>query len=310
MIGEKQKGIGAILSANVIYGLNIPVTKALVAHWMTPMAYTMTRMIFGAIIFWGVGSFLKKEKVQPKDMLVLLIGGLMGFLGTQFLFSLSLEFTTPVVFSLIVSMAPVVVFLLSVIFLKEAVSFRKRIGIMLSISGAALIILLGSRQQEQGTNNTLGILFAILCVFLYSGYLMLTRKISIKYQPVTIAKWMFLFSSLTVLPFSFSALPDQKIYSAETTGLAIALLAFALFFSTTLAFFLLPVALKRLEASTVSTFMNVQPIVASVVAILVGQDTLTWDKPLAVILVLTGVYLVSTRPKSKRGIYLRLQNRK
>lgn len=55
----------------------------------------------------------------------------------------------------------------------------------------------------------------------------------------------------------------------------------------------MPYSLKRLEASTVSIFMNIQPIVASAVAIVVGQDFLTWDKPFAIFLVLTGVLLVS-----------------
>lgn len=292
---EKQQGVVAILLANIIFGLNIPVTKSLIADWMTPMGYTMTRMFFGAMIFWIIASLQKPEKVQRKDLLIMLVGGLIGFLGTQFLFSLSLKFTTPVIFSLLMALTPVVVLLLSAVFLKEVVPRQKSLGIALSITGATLIILLGGTQGEVGSNNTLGIIFALICVFFYSGYLMLTRKISVKYQPTTIAKWMFLFSALVLLPFSFSGLQNQKIYSNETTAFAISLLAFALLFSTTIAFFLMPYALKRLEASTVSIFMNLQPVVASVVAIAVGQDALTWDKPLAVILVITGVYLVTKR---------------
>lgn len=299
MIKERQQGLIAIFSANVIFGLNIPVTKSLVAHWMTPMGYTMTRMIFGAIIFWAIGSFLKREKVEGKDLLIVFVGGLMGFLGTQFLFSQALEFTTPVIFSLLIAMTPVVVLLLSALFLGEGIPNRKIFGILISISGAALIILLGSAHGQHGTNNALGILFTIICVLFYAGYLTMTRKISQKYAPVTVAKWMFLFSALMVLPFSFSALPNQKIYSADTTGTAIALLAFALLFSTTLAFFFMPYALRRLEASTVSIFMNLQPIVASVVAIAIGKDSLTWEMPLAAGLVLTGVYLV-TKPAARK----------
>lgn len=80
-------------------------------------------------------------------------------------------------------------------------------------------------------------------------------------------------------------------------------MAFAVIFSTTLAFFLMPVALKRLEASTVSIFMNVQPVVATVLAIAIGQDVWTWDKPIAVLLVGTGVYMVTTqRGRLKRAL--------
>ena len=298
---EHRQGLVAIFFANTFFGLNIPVTKSLMAGWMTPMGYTATRMLFGAIVFWGIGAFLKQEKVRGKDLFVMLLGGLIGYIGTQFLFSQSLEYTSPVIFALLMALTPVVVLLISALFLKEAIPFRKVIGIGMSVSGAALIILLGANKGTTGANNLLGIIFALLCVLAYSVYLVLTRKISIKYQPVTIAKWMFLISAVVAMPFGISGFQSQKIYTPETTGLAISLLLFALLFSSILAFFLMPYGLKRLEASTVSIFMNWQPIVASVVAIIVGQDMLTWDKPLAVILVLTGVYLVTRQKTSTKN---------
>ena len=293
MIKAKQQGLVAILSANTIFGLNIPVTKSLVASWMTPIAYTASRMIFGALVFWSISTLLRKEKVKGKDLIIMLLSGLLGYLGTQFLFSQSLKYTTPVIFSILMALTPVVVLTLAAIFLKENVPLRKIVGILLSVFGAAFIILAATNNGESGADNFKGIFYAILCVIAYSAYLVITRNISIKYKPVTIAKWMFLISTVVVIPFSLPELQAQKIYSYETTGLAISLLAFALLFSTILAFFLLPYALKRLEASTVSIFMNLQPIVASVIAIVVGQDNLTWDKPIAVILVITGVYLVT-----------------
>ena len=132
--------------------------------------------------------------------------------------------------------------------------------------------------------------------------MVITRKVTEKYSPLTVAKWMFLFSAIVSLPLSSSVLFNQKIYSHESTLMAFSLLAFALLFSTTLAFFLMPFALKKLEAGTVSIFMNLQPIVASVVAIGVGQDTFTWGKILAALLVLTGAYLVSVNRKKTFSI--------
>ena len=291
---ERRQGLLAILGANTIFGLNIPVTKALMEQWMTPMGYTVTRMFFGAAIFWLIGNFVKDIKVAKKDFVIIILGGLMGFIGTQFLFSQALQYTTPVIFSLIMALTPVLVLLLSAFFLKEALTTTKIFGIVISVLGASLIILLSGFNGEQASNNTLGVLFAVLCAVSYAGYLVLTRKISIIYKPVTIAKWMFLVSALVAVPFSFSALKNQKIYSGNADISAYSFLIFALIFSTTIAFFLMPYALKRLEASAVSVFMNLQPVVASIVALIVGQDILTWDKPLAIIFVILGVYIVSS----------------
>lgn len=145
MSNNKLIGLVAALSANVIFGLNIPVTKILVAHWMTPMGYTATRMLFGAAVFWIIASLWNREKLAGKDLVIVLMGGLLGYLGTQFCFSQSLEYTSPVIFALLISLTPVSTLLLSTLVLKEGISARKFIGIILSISGAFLVILEGER---------------------------------------------------------------------------------------------------------------------------------------------------------------------
>lgn len=61
----------------------------------------------------------------------------------------------------------------------------------------------------------------------------------------------------------------------------------------------MPVALKRLRATTVSIYMNLQPVVAAIAAIAIGHDTFTWDKPIAAALVIAGAYVV-TQSSSKR----------
>ena len=61
---ERQQGLVAIFGANTIFGLNIPGTKALMLHWMSPMGYTVTRMFFGVIVFWIIGLFFKDIKVE------------------------------------------------------------------------------------------------------------------------------------------------------------------------------------------------------------------------------------------------------
>lgn len=299
-MNDKQRGLIAIVAANVIFGINIPLTKFLMSEWMTPIGYTATRMAYGALAFWVIGLFTSSEKVKPQDLLTITLGGLLGFLGTQFLFSRSLQDTSPVVFSLLMTLTPVVVVVLSAFLLKESIPRKKILGILVSIAGASLIIFLSNNATDSANaTKPIGILFAIMCVLCYAGYLLLTRSVSVKYQPITVAKWMFLSSAVVILPFSFTELPQQQIFTEQPTTLAITALAFALVFSTTIGLFLMPAALKRLEASTISVFMNLQPIVAGLVAVLAGQDHITIQKLMAAVLVLVGVYLVSATPKAK-----------
>jgi drug/metabolite transporter (DMT)-like permease len=273
--------------------MNIPVTKALIANWMTPLGYTTVRMLFGTFVFWIIGFSLNREKVQRNDLLILVIGGLLGYLGTQFLFSESLRFTSPVHFSLLMALTPLAVLVISFFFLKERITPKKILGLFLSIAGAATVILSNNPQSDPGSNNVLGVFLALLCVLSYATYMVLTRKIATRYHPVTIAKWMFLISVVLLVPFLSSSISNQAIYAAEGTIKPILLLSFSLFFSTLLAFFLMPYALKKLEAGTVSIFMNLQPITASVVAIWVGQDAFSWYSVIAMVLIIVGVSVVS-----------------
>lgn len=192
------------------------------------------------------------------------------------------------------AMTPIAVLVLSAMFLKEVVPVRKVFGILLSISGA-FVIILHTQGSSSASNNLLGIFFSLLCVLCYSIFLILTRKVSQRYHSITIVKWMFFISALAITPFSFSELPNQSVFSSNATIMSFLLLGFALLALTQVA--LLPVALKRLEASTASIFINLQPIVASIVAIFVGQDIFSWDKPVSAFLVLTGVYIVTRQKK-------------
>ena len=90
---------------------------------------------------------------------------------------------------------------------------------------------------------------------------------------------------------------NKEIYS-RTLGFSVRrllydILAFIVLGATALGYFLIPFAMKYLQATTVSIYTNLQPVVASVIAIILGQDILTWDKPVAGILVLLSAYIVT-----------------
>jgi len=298
MIKEEIKGHVAPITTNVIFGLNIPITKSLLSGWMSPMGYTITRMIFGMCMFWIISLFQKREKVAKRDLLMIFLCGLLGLVATQVTFAVGLRYTTPVTYSLILALSPILVLILSIVFLKESVTRRKAYGVLMGISGAAIIIF----QSSNGTssNNTIfGIIIAVTGVTCYAGYIIITRKVSVKYSPVAMMKWMFLLSVFILLPFGISELPEQRVFSSDTSLPALSGLLFALVFSSIIAFFLMPVALKRIKATVAGVYINLQPLVASAVAIFIGRDVFSWDKVSAAIFVITGVYMV-TRNKIRK----------
>ena len=137
------EGHAAIITANVIFGLGVPVTKYLLDEWVTPMTYMATRCLGAALIFWVISWFLPKEKVERKDLLVIMAGGLLGFVISQTLTAWSLNYTTPVYFSLIATLTPIATMLMAALFLKEQITGVKTFGVILAILGAALMVFVG-----------------------------------------------------------------------------------------------------------------------------------------------------------------------
>lgn len=282
----------AVLLANIIFGLGVPVTKLLLDQWVSPMAYMATRCLGAAAIFWLISLFLPREKVAPRDLTVIILGGLLGIVVSQTLTAWALTFTTPVYFSLIATLTPVATMLCAALFIGEKISVRGIASVALGVAGAMLMVFIGW-QGGSGKNDILGIALTLLSMLTWAVYLIITRKVSARYTAVTQMKWVFLASAIAVLPFSLTDLQSATLYSATTQWSGLAEMAFIVVFATVAGYFAIPFAMRYLKATTVSVYTNLQPIVASLVAIALSQDVLTWDKPVALVLVLLSAWLVT-----------------
>lgn len=289
---HKIEGHSAVLLANVIFGLGVPVTKLLLDEWVSPMAYMATRCMGAAAIFWLISLFMPRERVERRDLLVIIGGGLLGFVVSQTLTAWALHFTTPVYFSIIATLTPVATMVCAALLIGERLSLRGALGVAIGVVGALLMVMVGW-QVGSGMNDLLGIGLAVLSLLTWAVYLIITRKVSVKYTAVTQMKWVFLVSTLAVLPFSWTDLQASRLYSSQWAWSGVAEMAFIVVFATVAGFFAIPFALRYLKTTTVSVYTNLQPIVASFVAIAIGQDLLSWDKPVSLALVLLSAWIVT-----------------
>ncbi len=289
---HKIEGHSAVLLANVIFGLGVPVTKLLLDEWVSPMAYMATRCMGAAAIFWLISLFMPRERVERRDLLVIMGGGLLGFVVSQTLTAWALHFTTPVYFSIIATLTPVATMVCAALLIGERLSLRGALGVAIGVVGALLMVMVGW-QGGSGMNDLLGIGLAVLSLLTWAVYLIITRKVSVKYTAVTQMKWVFLVSTLAVLPFSWTDLQASRLYSSQWAWSGVAEMAFIVVFATVAGFFAIPFALRYLKTTTVSVYTNLQPIVASFVAIAIGQDLLSWEKPVSLALVLLSAWIVT-----------------
>ena len=292
MENKKLQAHSAIFLANTIFGLGVPVTKLLLDEWVTPMGYMASRSLGACLVFWLIATFMPKEHVEKRDLVTILFGGLLGFVISQTLTAWALDFTSPIYFSLIATLTPVAVMLCAALTIGEKITPMKSLGVLLGIAGAVLMVLM-SQSMGSGKNDLIGIVLAMLSVLTWAIYLIITRKVAEKYSPVTQMKYVFLISAIVTVPIALPELSQNALYTAVWGWDGALEMAFIVLGATALGYFLIPFAMKYLQATTVSIYTNLQPVVASVIAIILGQDILTWDKPVAGILVLLSAYIVT-----------------
>ena len=282
----------AILIANTLFGVGVPVSKLLLDKWVTPMGYMASRSFFAALIFWVIAMFMPKEKVERRDLIIILLGGVMGFVISQTLTAWALVYTTPTYYSLVAALVPVIVMLMAALLIGEKITLLKFIGVLVGISGALLMVFKVG-DNGSGRNDMLGIMLTFLSAVTWGLYLIITRKVSDKYTPVTQMKWVFLISAVITVPWALFGDGLGPLYTSAVEMSGVLEMAFIVVCCTVLGYFLIPYAMKYIGATTVSVYTNLQTIVASFVAIIIGQDIFTWDKPVALVLVLLSAYIVN-----------------
>ena len=282
----------AILIANTLFGVGVPISKLLLDKWVTPMGYMASRSFFAALIFWVIAMFMPKEKVERRDLIIILLGGVMGFVISQTLTAWALVYTTPTYYALVAALVPVIVMLMAALFIGEKITMLKFIGVLVGITGALLMVLKVG-DNGSGRNDMLGIILTFLSAVTWGLYLIITRKVSDKYTPVTQMKWVFLISAVITVPWALFGDGLGPLYTSAVEMSGVLEMAFIVVCCTVLGYFLIPYAMKYIGATTVSVYTNLQTIVASFVAIIIGQDILTWDKPVALVLVLLSAYIVN-----------------
>lgn len=286
----------ALFIANLIYGINYSVAKDVMPGYIEPFGFILCRAIGAGLLFWLFHRIFYNEKIERKDFGRLIICGFFGVAANQMLFFKGLNITTPINAAIIMTTNPVLVLLMASVILKELISLTKITGIILGLAGAIILILF--KGDLKISSETLpGDLMVLANAACYGVYLVLVKPLMHKYKPLTVIKWVFLFGFIFILPFGFG-----EFRAIEWSEMPLKIwmeVAFVVIGTTFFAYFLNIYALKKVTASVVSIYIYFQPVLAAVVALLMGKDSLDIIKITAAFLIFTGVYLVSKKNRHK-----------
>ncbi|MCX6304956.1 MAG: DMT family transporter [Bacteroidetes bacterium] len=284
----------ALLSTTFIFGFAYNIVKSLMPVTLSPMQLIFIRLLGVMIIFWLFQRLFVPEKVDRKDLIMLAICGMFGFALNQTLFYEGLNLSTPVDASLIHVLNPILVMVFASLLLGEKVTWKKAVGIAMGASGVLILVLYGRTMSFKG-NHAWGNLLIFLNMVFYSLYLVLIKPLVGKYHTTTILKWVSFFGFIFILPFSVK--PALEINFAAITVTAWLGIIYIIVLNTFVAYLLINFALKHVSTTVVSYYSYLQPVIAAIMSVTIGQGGITVPKILAALLIFAGVYVVNRSPR-------------
>lgn len=290
-------GNACILIATIFWGVNVSVTKALIPDWMTAHGITAVRLVGGCVLMWLVSLFIKCKKIERSDWVKLVLGGTVGLFLFIYLFVTSLRYANPIDISIIMTLPPVFVILIGVLFLHNRPSWLEYAGVVVSFIGAVVVIL-GGGSGAKGSDNLLGDFLAIASTICYAFYLVILEKPSHTYRPITMLRWVFLFAAVPAL----FLLPGMQHEPIVHTAHAVPWIeiAFILLCPTFAAYFLVQPAIKRIGSELVSLYQYLLPVFATLSAVLMGLDKLHWTQVLAMAIIIGGMVLTNIGKRKRK----------
>jgi len=276
----------------IIYGVSFTIAKEVMPQYIKPFGFIVLRVSGATILFWIAGFFIKKEKIAPKDYLRIIAAAIFGVALNMLTFFKGLSLTTPISGAVMMVTTPILVLTFASIFLNEKATIKKITGIFVGLIGAVFLIAYG-KTFGGGNNELLGNFLVFINAASYAFYLIIVKNLTKKYHPLVFAKWLYLFGLIMVIPFGLEELKqvDFKTMSTIIYLKTIFIVVFTTF--TTYLFNLL--AIKKLKPTTVSIFIYLQPVIATIYALAVKSDSLNTVKIIATLLIFAGVYLVSSQ---------------
>ncbi|MGM9713866.1 MAG: DMT family transporter [Prevotella sp.] len=281
----------SMFMACAFWGLMAPLGKDAMTHGIDGIDMVSFRVAGGALLFWLTSLFVRHEHVPMRDIIGFAGAGLLGIVTNQCLYTLGLSITSPVNASIVTTSMPIFAMILSAMILKEPITGKKASGVLMGCSGALILILTSASAVSDKVGDIRGDLLCLAAQFSFALYLSLFNPLIKRYSVFTTNKWMFLWASVFIIPFStghimeidWPNVPEKTWWEA----------AYVVVFGTYVGYILTMIGQRTLRPTVVSVYNYVQPLVSVTVSLILGIAILRWSQALAVALVFSGVWLVT-----------------
>ncbi len=243
----------------------LPVAIIVALRDMSSPSVAMLRVAGAAVLFLLIWSIVSRERIRSAaDYGRLAVYALFGVVANQLLYITALTMTTATAAQTIITAGPAMTLLVAIGLGRETATAAKWAGIALAGVGALLLV-----GVDLGGSAGLGNALVLLNVASFSVYLVISRDILSRYDPLTVITWVFVFGALGLLPWGAISLVGEIGNLSRTAWLA---MAWIILVPTVTGYYLNQWALKRVESSVVAVYVYLQPVATALLAVpLLGE---------------------------------------
>lgn len=286
----------AALVPMIIWGFSFVGMKIMYEVYQ-PFSTVFLRLCISSILMWGIALLMRvREKIKPKDRILF---ALLTFFEPFCYFigeSYGVLYTPATLASVIIATIPVVTPLAAWLVLREKITWKAVLGIVISFFG---VVLMSINKDLTFSAPLKGILLLFFAVFSGVGYGIIVRKLAHSYSPITIVKIQNSFGALLFLPLVFLVESGAFLSVIPSTKIIITLVLLAVFAST-ITFILFTMAVRGLGISKANIFTNTIPVFTAIFAFILVGETFSAQKIIGMVIVIAGLFL--SQLKSKKTI--------
>ena len=278
-----------LLGAAVLWGCNAPMIKDLQGLGVPALVVADMRAVGAAVAFWVMSLFVGGgERVSVSMLGRLCVAGILCIVLNQVLFTVGVNYTSPIDATVISTMLPIVTMVFAAIILKESITGMKVVGIAVGAAGALTLVFGGGSSVGGGLlGDALCFTAQVSCAL----YMVIFSNTIHRYSVVTLMKWLFLFSAIIVTMVTWPSVVAVDYASLPLK--AWGEMMFIVFGGTFVSYIFFTGGQKLLRPTVVSMYNYVQPIVATALSVAMGVGTFGVGKVISMAMVFVGVYIVT-----------------
>jgi drug/metabolite transporter (DMT)-like permease len=262
---------------------------------LTIMRFFVVCIVLIAILLLQPKRF---SKLYKRDIIPIFMLGFFGVMVYHLGLNYGEQYISPGAASLIIATIPVLVVIMAFIFLKEKITSKKLLGVIIALCGVIIISVFGTYDISIEINYIYGALTVFIAAVMGAFYTIAGKKLLERYTALSLTVYAMLLGSVALIPLLFlnPSITDQVATMSAYSWFAIVFLGV---FSTVIGYVLWYVGLEIKSTSEVSVYLYAVPVLSTIISYFLFDDKITMFFVLGGILVIIGLVLVNVNNRQK-----------